>query len=126
MSTYVKLNEDKNLIIDIIIADSELISQGALGSPDIFVKIDNTETIFIGQEFDYNNRTPIAPVFPNSIENKELLADVEQVRKFRKSEYPPIEDFVDAWVKNDDIGLEEYRNKCLSVKAKYPKPNNNS
>lgn len=40
----------------------------------------------------------------------------------RKRAYPPIEDFVDAWVKNDDVALEEYRVKCLDVKDKYPKP----
>ena len=40
----------------------------------------------------------------------------------RKLEYPPIEDFADAWVKQDETALEEYRQKCLAVKAKYPKP----
>ncbi len=40
---------------------------------------------------------------------------------YRKTEYPPIEDFADAWVKNDEQALEEYRQKCLAVKAKYPK-----
>lgn len=40
----------------------------------------------------------------------------------RKKEYPPIEDFADAWVKQDDAKLEEYRLACLAVKSKYPKP----
>ena len=40
----------------------------------------------------------------------------------RKTEYPPLEDFADAWVKNDEQSLEDYRQKCLAVKAKYPKP----
>jgi hypothetical protein len=35
--------------------------------------------------------------------------------------YPEIGEFLDAWVKNDQIALEEYRQKCLAVKAKYPK-----
>lgn len=39
----------------------------------------------------------------------------------RRNEYPPLEDFVDAWVKNDQIALEEYRQKCLEIKSKYPK-----
>jgi hypothetical protein len=42
--------------------------------------------------------------------------------KNRKLEYPPIEDFADAWVKQDEVALEEYRQNCLAVKAKYPKP----
>ena len=36
--------------------------------------------------------------------------------------YPELGEFVDAWVKNDQEALEEYRQKCLDVKAKYPKP----
>lgn len=35
--------------------------------------------------------------------------------------YPKIGDFLDAWVKGDEAALEEYRKKCLEVKAKYPK-----
>jgi ATP/maltotriose-dependent transcriptional regulator MalT len=46
----------------------------------------------------------------------------EHVQRQRKNEYPPIADFADAWVKQDDAALEEYRQKCLAVKAKYPKP----
>ena len=36
--------------------------------------------------------------------------------------YPELGEFVDAWVKNDQAALEEYRKKCLEVKAKFPKP----
>lgn len=39
----------------------------------------------------------------------------------RSRMYPPLTDFADAWVKNDQAALEEYRRKCLEVKAKYPK-----
>jgi hypothetical protein len=40
----------------------------------------------------------------------------------RVKNYPALGEFVDAWVKNDEDALEEYRQKCLEVKAKYPKP----
>lgn len=40
----------------------------------------------------------------------------------RRPEYPPMLDFIDAWVKQDEVALEEYRQACLAVKAKYPKP----
>lgn len=40
----------------------------------------------------------------------------------RVAMYPPIADFLDAWVKNDNAALEDYRQKCLAVKAKHPKP----
>lgn len=36
--------------------------------------------------------------------------------------YPEIGEFLDAWVKGDESALEEYRQACLAVKAKYPKP----
>jgi len=53
-------------------------------------------------------------------ELKTAYIDAEYQRS-RSSEYPPLEDFADAWVKNDEQALEEYRQKCLAVKAKYPK-----
>lgn len=40
----------------------------------------------------------------------------------RKKEYPDTVEFLDAWVKNDPVALEAYRQKCLAVKLKYPKP----
>jgi hypothetical protein len=40
----------------------------------------------------------------------------------RRREYPPIEDYLDAVVKGDQSQIDEYIQKCLEVKAKYPKP----
>ena len=47
--------------------------------------------------------------------------DTEYQRQ-RKQEYPPIEEYVDGVVKGDQSQIDEYINKCLAVKAKYPKP----
>lgn len=52
------------------------------------------------------------------IKNSNILS----IRQSRKNEYPSYEEFLDAWVKNDEQALEVYRQKCLAVKAKYPKP----
>lgn len=41
----------------------------------------------------------------------------------RKESYPPMSDYVDAVVKNDQAQLDDYLAKCLAVKAKYPKFN---
>lgn len=46
-----------------------------------------------------------------------------QYQRDRKQEYPPIEEYVDGIVKGDQSQIDEYINKCLAVKAKYPKPN---
>jgi hypothetical protein len=50
---------------------------------------------------------------------KELLNNIHTKRR---NEYPDHKDFLDAWVKNDQEALEEYRQQCLNVKLKYPKP----
>lgn len=47
------------------------------------------------------------------------LAEADYVRQ-RLMSYPEIGEFLDAWVKKDEKALEEYRQKCLAVKAKYP------
>ena len=41
--------------------------------------------------------------------------------ELRQSEYPPMEDYLDAIVKGDVEAEEEYKRKCLEVKAKYSK-----
>ena len=41
--------------------------------------------------------------------------------ELRAAEYPPMEDYLDAIVEGDTKAVEEYRRKCLEVKAKYPK-----
>lgn len=56
--------------------------------------------------------------------------DRKQQEEFDKNDYyrkrlysyPELGEFVDAWVKGDGAALEEYKRKCLEVKAKYPKP----
>ena len=58
------------------------------------------------------------------------LVDSKQQAEFDKHDYyrkrlysyPDMGDFVDAYIKNDEKAMEEYRQKCLEVKAKYPKP----
>jgi hypothetical protein len=49
------------------------------------------------------------------------FASLSYVQK-RLMDYPPVSEFIDAWVKEDATALEEYRQKCLAVKEKYPKP----
>ena len=39
----------------------------------------------------------------------------------RASEYPPMTDYLDAIVKNDQVQIDKYIADCLAVKAKYPK-----
>lgn len=39
----------------------------------------------------------------------------------RAAEYPPITDYIDGVVKNDQAQIDKYISDCLAVKAKYPK-----
>jgi hypothetical protein len=39
----------------------------------------------------------------------------------RRREYPPIEEYIDGVVKGDQAQVHSYIDKCLAVKAKYPK-----
>jgi hypothetical protein len=51
------------------------------------------------------------------------LPDPEPTYKERRAEeYPPITDYLDGVVKNDQAQISKYIADCLAVKAKYPKP----
>lgn len=39
----------------------------------------------------------------------------------RQQEYPPFTDYLDGIVKGDQAQIDTYIQKCLAVKAKYPK-----
>jgi hypothetical protein len=39
----------------------------------------------------------------------------------RAAEYPPVADYLDGIVKNDQAQIQTYIDACLAVKAKYPK-----
>ena len=39
----------------------------------------------------------------------------------RAAEYPPITDYIDGVVKNDQAQIDKYIADCLAVKARFPK-----
>ena len=56
-------------------------------------------------------------------DESELDAYLEsRYKEIRRTEYPPIEDFMDAYVKDDTVAIQAYKDKCLAVKAKHKKP----
>jgi hypothetical protein len=65
-------------------------------------------------------------ILPSDIEEKrqELISEynASNYQRKRKIEYPPITDYLDAVVKGDQDQIDEYIQKCLAIKAKYPKP----
>lgn len=64
------------------------------------------------------------PLTEQELEQKlklELKKEGIDYKYLRQREYPPIENYLDAVVKNDLEAIEEYKQECLLVKEKYPK-----
>ena len=78
------------------------------------------------QDHLIGNKTAITQAEADAIVEQNLTAKgipvVPAYIMQRSVAYPNLAVFADAWVKNDQAALEEYRQKCLAVKAKYPKP----
>ena len=76
------------------------------------------------QDYLIDGKTPITQEQANKIKEDKAVAAYAALSyaEKRRQEYPPLADFTDAWVKNDQTALDTYRSKCLAVKAKYPKP----
>jgi len=51
--------------------------------------------------------------------NDEVVA--RTILDLRKNAYPPIADYLDGVVKNDQAQMQAYVDACLAVKARYPK-----
>ena len=50
------------------------------------------------------------------------IQDALTYQSSRAAEYPDFRDYLDGIVKGDNAQVQEYIDKCLAVKAKYPKP----
>ena len=57
------------------------------------------------------------------VSNRVAKVKTNLYKELRKSEYPPMEEYIDAVVKGDVEAEKVYKAKCLAVKAKYPKAN---
>tara|TARA_S200002703_G_scaffold39476_1_gene34602 strand:+ start:552 stop:845 length:294 start_codon:yes stop_codon:yes gene_type:complete len=72
-----------------------------------WVECDNTITV----EHTYSNNNFISPPTVPELTYQEK----------RRSEYPSMEDYLDAIVKGDDAQKQKYIDDCKAVKEKYPK-----
>lgn len=55
------------------------------------------------------------------VSNRVAKVKANLYKELRKSEYPPVEEYIDAVVKGDTVAINEYISKCLEIKVKYPK-----
>lgn len=46
----------------------------------------------------------------------------KEYQRLRAAEYPPMTDYLDGIVKNDQEQIQAYIDACQAVKNKYPKP----
>lgn len=86
--------------------------------------LEATEEVVIGQDEDGNDitETRLVNIYePVGVSEQMKKWKLDNYKLLREPLYPKMETFSDAWVKQDEIGMENYRQKCLEVKEKYPK-----
>lgn len=81
---------------------------------DVVEYIENNQTKYKYKElcFEEEINNPLSVLEKWKIDNYALL---------RTLEYPPIADYLDGIAKADIEQVQNYIDKCLAVKAKYPK-----
>lgn len=65
------------------------------------------------------------PLYEDVVVELERLSAEEalvEYKKLRAAEYPPMSEYLDGIVKNDQDQINKYIADCLAVKEKYPKP----
>ena len=50
------------------------------------------------------------------------VAAATEYQRLRAVAYPDYREFLDGIVKDDRVQIDAYREKCLEVKARFPKP----
>lgn len=55
------------------------------------------------------------------LQRLKLEYESKQYQRLRASEYPDFREYLDGIVKNDQEQIQNYIQKCLGIKEKYPK-----
>ena len=73
------------------------------------------------KKYKYKELVFDASTIDEVIANRVNKVKASLYKELREAEYPPMAEYLDAIVKGDVEAEEEYKRKCLEVKAKYPK-----
>jgi hypothetical protein len=77
-----------------------------------------------GDELEWHDTTQTQPsdaeIQAEVIRLQELY-DSQEYARARALDYPPMTDYLDGVVKNDQEQIDKYIADCLAVKARYPK-----
>jgi hypothetical protein len=87
--------------------------------PEVIVIIDGDGC------YDKDNNPVVVDESLVTDEENRLLAIIEAnaYKSKRAKEYPDFKEYLDGVVKGDEEQVQAYIDKCLAVKAKYPKGN---
>lgn len=91
-----------------------LLPAGAIDAP--------TPSVPSGQRAKWSNGQWDFEDIPVPAPEPEPEQPVITYRELRAAEYPPMADYLDGIVKDDQAQIDAYIAACLAVKAKYPKP----
>ena len=86
--------------------------------------LEATEEIIVGQDEDGSDiiEARLINVY-ESIDVSEQMAEwkLDNYRLLREPLYPNQSEYLDAVVKGDEIAIQQYKEKSLAIKEKYPK-----
>lgn len=86
--------------------------------------LEATEGIIIGQDENGNDivETRLINVYePVDVSEQIINWKLTNYQILRAPLYPNQSEYLDALVKSDEDGIQLYKDKCLAIKAKYPK-----
>jgi hypothetical protein len=87
--------------------------------------VPNAQVVVRGQDIEWLEQPANKPTDAELASQVALMTvayDNAEYQRQRASEYPPFADYLDGIVKGDSVKVQAYKNACLAVKAKYPKP----
>jgi len=84
--------------------------------------IDGIETKVIDTPYQAEVTELVRPYVELDVTDRVDSYITSKYKELRVNEYPNMADYLDAIVKGDTTAKQEYIDKCLAVKAKYPKP----
>ena len=86
--------------------------------------LEATEEVVIGIDGEGNDifETRLVNVYePVDVSEQMIDWKLDNYQILREPLYPKQSEYLDAVVKEDEVAIQEYKDKCLAVKLKYPK-----
>ena len=86
--------------------------------------LEATEEIAVGQDEEGNDivETRLVNVYePVDVSEQMIDWKLANYQILREPLYPKQSEYLDAVVKEDEVAIQEYKDKCLAVKLQYPK-----